>query len=91
MQLLADACMTQLHAALVGIEAASALQFEPDVNCTHTGVGLVLRSRIAVQTFISIQELIPTALKYDPNNRVTSSSILAGMVIMAASLLLFTI
>jgi zinc transporter, ZIP family len=44
-----------------------------------------------LQTFISIQELIPTALKYDPNNKVTSVSIIAGMVVMAASLLLFTI
>jgi hypothetical protein len=45
----------------------------------------------AVQTFISIKELIPTALKYDPNNRVTSSGIVVGMAIISASLLLFTI
>jgi zinc transporter, ZIP family len=44
-----------------------------------------------VQTFISVKELIPTALKYDPHNKVTSASIIAGMVIMSASLLLFTI
>jgi hypothetical protein len=44
-----------------------------------------------VQTFISVKELIPTALKYDPHNRVTSSCIVLGMVIISASLLLFTI
>ena len=36
-------------------------------------------------------ELIPTALKYDRNNRVTSKAVIAGMVVMAVSLLVFTI
>lgn len=55
------------------------------------GCCAVRRAHRSVQTYISIKELVPTALKYDPNNKVTSTSIIAGMVIMSASLLLFTI
>jgi zinc transporter ZupT len=44
-----------------------------------------------MQIYISVMELIPTALKYDHNNRVTSKSVIFGMVVMAASLLMFTI
>jgi zinc transporter, ZIP family len=44
-----------------------------------------------MQIYISVMELIPTALKYDPHNRVTSKSVITGMVVMAASLLMFTI
>ena len=44
-----------------------------------------------MQTYISIKELIPTAIKYDPDNKVTSTSVVVGMLVMAASLLLFTI
>lgn len=47
--------------------------------------------RACAQTYISVKELVPTALKYDPHNKVTSTSIIAGMVLMSASLLLFTI
>lgn len=36
-------------------------------------------------------ELIPTALKYDEHNKYTSKSIVFGMIVMAASLLFFTI
>jgi zinc transporter, ZIP family len=43
-----------------------------------------------VQVYISVMELIPTALKYDPNNRVTSKAVIAGMAVMATSLLMFT-
>lgn len=41
--------------------------------------------------YISIKELIPTALKYDPDDKVVTTSVIAGMVVMAGSLLLFTI
>lgn len=44
-----------------------------------------------MMVYISVMELIPTALKYDQNNKVTSISIVSGMIIMAASLLMFTI
>lgn len=32
-----------------------------------------------VQTYISVKELIPTALKYDPHNKVTSNCVIAGV------------
>jgi zinc transporter, ZIP family len=46
---------------------------------------------LPVQIYISVCELIPTALKYDPHNHVTSKGIVIGMVVMAVSLLMFTI
>lgn len=46
---------------------------------------------LAVQIYISVCELVPTALKYDPHNHVTSKSMIIGMVVMAVSLLMFTI
>jgi zinc transporter ZupT len=42
-----------------------------------------------MMVYISIVELLPTALKYDPEDRVVSSSVLCGMAAMAASLLMF--
>ena len=45
---------------------------------------------VCVQIYISVMELIPTALKYDQNNRVTSKAVIGGMAIMAVSLLAFT-
>lgn len=38
-----------------------------------------------------MQELIPTALRYDPQDSLATTCVIAGMVVMAASLLLFTI
>lgn len=38
---------------------------------------------------ITIHELIPTAVRYDPADKVTTSSIFAGMAVMALSLTLF--
>lgn len=38
-----------------------------------------------------LQELIPTALRYDPQDSVATTCVVLGMVVMAASLLLFTI
>jgi len=40
---------------------------------------------------ICIHELIPTAVKYDPQDKVTSKSVIAGMFVMAMSLVLFAI
>lgn len=42
-----------------------------------------------MMVFISVAELIPTALKYDPEDMFVSNSVLAGMSLMAASLLMF--
>ena len=39
--------------------------------------------------FISVKELIPTALKYDPHDRYVTTYVFIGMAIMALSLILF--
>eukprot|EP01025_Chloroclados_australasicus_P018552 TRINITY_DN1979_c1_g1_i5.p2 TRINITY_DN1979_c1_g1~~TRINITY_DN1979_c1_g1_i5.p2 ORF type:complete len:353 (+),score=35.00 TRINITY_DN1979_c1_g1_i5:107-1060(+) len=44
-----------------------------------------------MMVYISINELIPTALKYDPHNKVVSLGVVIGMVVISASLLMFTI
>lgn len=44
-----------------------------------------------MMVYISIKELIPTALRYDPTDTVATTSVIVGMVVMAASLLLFTL
>lgn len=40
---------------------------------------------------ISLKELIPTALKYDPDTHIVVGSLFFGMLVMASSLLLFSI
>lgn len=42
-----------------------------------------------MMVYISFKELIPTAHRYDPDDQVTSIGIVAGMLVMAASLVLF--
>jgi ZIP family zinc transporter len=42
-----------------------------------------------VMIHISIKKLIPTALQYDPENRITSYAFFVGMLVMAASLIAF--
>eukprot|EP00239_Pterosperma_sp_CCMP1384_P006288 CAMPEP_0197852926 /NCGR_PEP_ID=MMETSP1438-20131217/21730_1 /TAXON_ID=1461541 /ORGANISM="Pterosperma sp., Strain CCMP1384" /LENGTH=335 /DNA_ID=CAMNT_0043467157 /DNA_START=108 /DNA_END=1115 /DNA_ORIENTATION=+ len=44
-----------------------------------------------MMTYISLKELIPTALRYDPEDRYVSNSVILGMAIMAASLLLMAV
>lgn len=44
-----------------------------------------------MMVYISIKELMPTALRYDPVDKVTSWMVITGMVVMALSLVLFTL
>jgi len=44
-----------------------------------------------MMVYISFKELIPTALRFDPQDKYVSKSVFVGMAIMAASLLLFAI
>lgn len=41
------------------------------------------------QVFIALKELLPTAHRYDPEDKVVTISLIGGMIIMAASLVLF--
>lgn len=44
-----------------------------------------------MMVYISIKELMPTAMRYDPVDKVTTWMVIAGMVVMALSLVLFTL
>lgn len=41
------------------------------------------------QVYIALKELLPTAHRYDPEDKVVTISLIGGMIIMAASLVLF--
>jgi len=42
-----------------------------------------------MMVWIAVRELLPTALKYDPEDRISTYGFFGGAAIMAASLLLF--
>jgi len=44
-----------------------------------------------MMVYISLKELLPTALKYDPHDRHVTNCMFAGMAVMALSLILFQI
>lgn len=41
--------------------------------------------------YISVKELLPTARRYDPEDKVTSTTVFIGMAVMALSLVLFVV
>ena len=51
--------------------------------------GLLFGLVAGMMVNITLHELIPTAVRYDPADKVTTNSIIAGMAIMALSLVLF--
>ncbi|CAM9523184.1 unnamed protein product [Laminaria digitata] len=51
--------------------------------------GLLFGVVAGMMVNITLHELIPTAVRYDPADKVTTNSIIAGMAIMALSLTLF--
>ena len=53
--------------------------------------GVMFSLVAGMMVFISLHELLPTALSYDPKNQFVTFSLVGGMVIMALSLLLFDI
>lgn len=42
-----------------------------------------------MMVYICVQELLPTAHRYDPEDRVTTRGAIAGMALMAVSLVIF--
>jgi zinc transporter ZupT len=42
-----------------------------------------------VKVYISLKELMPTALKYDPHDQYVTNFMFMGMAVMALSLILF--
>lgn len=58
---------------------------------TSLSFAIVFALVAGMMVYIAIKELIPMALRYDPKDSVTTNCVILGMVIMAASLLLFTL
>lgn len=53
--------------------------------------GILFGTVGGVMIHVSVRELLPDALKYDPENRYTSHSFFGGMLVMALSLVLESI
>jgi ZIP family zinc transporter len=51
--------------------------------------GIMFGVVAGMMVYISIRELLPTALRYDPEDRYATLAFVGGCVVMAASLLLF--
>jgi len=60
-------------------------------NMSELAYGGLFGAVGGMMVYISIVELIPTALKYDPQDKYVTVSLLVGMAVMAASLLLFAV
>lgn len=75
--------MTELAGALLGYIVLKSV-ITPQIYAVLFGIvgGMMV--------YISLKELIPTAHRYDPDDQVTSFGIVIGMLIMAASLVLFS-
>lgn len=58
---------------------------------TSLSFAIVFAIVAGMMVYIAIKELIPMALRYDPKDSVTTNCVILGMVVMAASLLLFTL
>lgn len=44
-----------------------------------------------MMVYVSVKELLPSAFRFDPTDRVASTSVLVGMAVIAFSLVLFTL
>jgi ZIP family zinc transporter len=58
---------------------------------TSLAFAIVFALVAGMMVYIAIKELIPMGLRYDPKDSVTTNCVILGMVVMAASLLLFTL
>jgi ZIP family zinc transporter len=60
-----------------------------DMN--QTVYGILFGMVAGMMIMIVLLELLPTALRYDPADKYVTNSMVLGMVVMAASLVLFTV
>lgn len=56
---------------------------------TKVVYGILFGIVAGMMVYISVKELLPTAHRYDPEDKVTTLGLVAGMVVMAVSLVLF--
>lgn len=68
--------------ALIGLAAQQAGRLNP------LAIGIIMACTAGVMTGIAVRELIPRSILYDPSNRCVTHGTFAGMVLMAASLVL---
>lgn len=60
-------------------------------NPSQLAFGIVFGIVGGMMVCISLKELVPTALRYDPNQGFVMAWLFLGMVVMAGSLLLFAL
>lgn len=71
----------------LGIIRLSTGSVEGDVF-SHTAYGVMFGMVSGMMVFISMAELLPTAQKYDPKGIYVTKAVVAGMFVMAVSLVL---
>jgi ZIP family zinc transporter len=71
--------------ALIGFAALSA----SGTDMPALAYGLIFAAVAGIMAYISLCELLPAAVRHDPEDRVTRPALFAGMAVMAASILLF--
>jgi zinc transporter, ZIP family len=57
----------------------------------RTVFGALFGMVAGMMTFISFHELLPTARRYDPDDKYVTVALLTGMAVMAISLVLFVV
>eukprot|EP00980_Cylindrotheca_fusiformis_P011229 scaffold2575_cov101-Cylindrotheca_fusiformis.AAC.3 len=75
---------SEVVAALLGWAALASI-------VSDTTYGILFGVVAGMMVIISIRELLPTAHYYDPEDTVVTNSFIAGMVVMAVSLILFIV
>jgi len=58
-------------------------------SVSDASYGVMFGVVAGMMVMISLKELLPTAYRYDPGDTVVTNSLIAGMVVIAASLVLF--
>lgn len=56
---------------------------------TQLVYGILFGIVSGMMVYISLKELLPTAHRYDPEDKVTTIGLVAGMTVMALSLIMF--
>lgn len=87
-------CKAFLWALLSGVSEPIGALLAYLVLSEHMGptsFGIIFGLVAGMMTYICMHGLIPTAHKYDPDDIVTTKSVFAGMLVMALSLIAFSI
>jgi len=58
-------------------------------NISSTAIAILFGLVGGLMVHMSVRKLMPAALRYDPHDRVSSALVIAGMALMAVSLVIF--